>query len=90
MTLSEKNSIPTVKERSFIRKRFVLVIPKRIREKLNLKENEPVEISLENDRIIIQKVSSNIFEKLSEFGKGITYSKRERKRAEDKLLDLIE
>ena len=85
----EKNSFK-YKERTFIRKRFVLIIPKRIREKINLKENEPVEITLDNDKIIIQRISADPFKKLSQFGKDITFSKEERKKAEKLLMKQIE
>ncbi|OLS18627.1 MAG: hypothetical protein HeimC3_49050 [Candidatus Heimdallarchaeota archaeon LC_3] len=90
MVVNKENGKTTYKERSFIRKRFVLIIPKRIREKINLKENEPVEISLDNDKIIIQRISADPFKKLSQFGKNITFSKEERKKAEKMLMKQIE
>ena len=50
-----------------ITRNFQITIPKEIRESLNLKLGEKVIINLEGEKIIIQRISEDIWDKCSDF-----------------------
>ncbi|MFQ5980985.1 MAG: AbrB/MazE/SpoVT family DNA-binding domain-containing protein [Candidatus Heimdallarchaeota archaeon] len=74
-----------ISERGYIRKRFTVVIPARIRRKLQLKENEPIEITLQGDRIILTAIREDPFEKLTRYGTGVVYNRNAKLDAETAL-----
>ena len=50
-----------------ITRNFQITIPKEIRETLNLKLGEKVIIHLEGERIIIQRISEDVWDKCTDF-----------------------
>ena len=78
-----------LKEQTFIRKRFTLVIPAKIRTKLALKEDEPVEISLHGNQIIVTPIRENPIDQLTRFGEGVEYNRKSQLQAEQFLKKLV-
>lgn len=66
-----------------IGKRYTLVIPKRIREKLKLKEGQRVLIRVEGDYAIIEPCPKDPFSVLREIVKGSYNEEEEEKKAEE-------
>jgi len=50
-----------------VTRNFQITIPKHIRDKLNITLGQKVSIHLEGDKIIIQKISDEIWEDCSDF-----------------------
>lgn len=69
-----------------IGKKFTIVIPKRIREKLGLSEGQLSEIRVDKDRLIITPKHKDPFKRLEEIIGDIKYEKSTEKRAEKWLL----
>lgn len=82
------SDVSEISERGYIRKRFTVVIPARIRKKLQLKEDEPIEITLQGDRIILTAIREDPFEKLTRYGMGVVYNRKARLQAEAALQTL--
>lgn len=76
------------KTKAVIRKRFTLVIPKEIREQLQLHEEDPVMLTVDNDRIIIEPIRDSPFDRLAELGKDVEYDRKAREEASRKLQEL--
>ena len=79
-----------LKEYGFIRKRFTLVIPARIRDYLHLKENDPIEISVVHDQILIAPVKEDPFVSLERLCSGIIFDRKSRMDAEQYAMKLVE
>ncbi len=62
--------------------RFTIVIPKRLREKIQLKEGESIIFRLENGRILIEPKRGNPFKKLDEIAGDIKFDRHTRQEAE--------
>ena len=78
-----------ISERGYIRKRFTVVIPARIRKRLHLKENEPIKIALKGNKIILTAIRENPFDKLTRYGSGIKYNREARLQAGTSILNLL-
>ncbi|MHA2366203.1 MAG: AbrB/MazE/SpoVT family DNA-binding domain-containing protein [Candidatus Hodarchaeales archaeon] len=78
-----------IKERSFIRKRFTLVIPLKIRKKLELEEEEPVEITIKGNSIIITPIREDPYDKLTLYGKGVELTRKTKLEAEKMLKKMV-
>ena len=72
-----------------IGKRFVVVIPKSIRDRVQLKEGEQIKIHTDGIRIIIEPQREDPFEKLERIAGDIRFNRRTRKEAEKYLLDSV-
>jgi len=68
-----------------IGKRYTLVIPKKIRERLRLKEGQKVLIRVEGNRVIIETCPDEPFSVLREIVKGSYSEEEEEKKAEEWL-----
>lgn len=70
----------TISVESIIGKRYTLVIPKSVRERVKLKEGQRVLISIEAGKIIIQPLPINPYQILGEIiGKPYNEKREERK-----------
>lgn len=76
-------------EKSVIRKRFTLVIPKKIRERLNLNVDDVVNVKVEDESIIITPVREDPFDKLDRLAKDIIYDEKSKVDAENELKKLV-
>ena len=73
------------KEHAVIRKRFTLVLPKSIREQLGIREEDPVSISIEEGKIVIELLKDDPFARLSKLGKDVEFTRSARKQAHELL-----
>lgn len=69
-----------------IGKRYTIVIPKKIREKLGLKEGQSTEAKVEEGRLIITPKAQDPYKRLSKLIGDVTYDERAEKKAEKWLL----
>jgi len=69
-----------------IGKRYTIVIPKKIREKLRLKEGQTSEIEIDKGKLVITPKVPDPFEKMDELIGSITYEDKIEKKAEKWLL----
>ncbi len=69
-----------------IGKRYTIVIPKTIRQKLGLKEGQLSEIKLEKGKIVIIPKAMDPFHRLSELIGDIEYNEETERKAEKWLL----
>lgn len=76
-------------EKSVIRKRFTLVIPKKIRERLNLHVDDVVDLRVENESIIITPVREDPFEKLDRLAQDVIYDEKAKHDSENELRKLV-
>ncbi len=76
-------------EKSVIRKRFTLVIPKKIRERLNLNVDDVVNLRVEDESIIITPIRENPFEKLDRLAKDVIYDEKAKQNSENELKKLV-
>lgn len=76
--------------RSTIRKRFSLVIPKKIREQVNLKQNDPVDIEVIDGKIVITILNEDSFEKLDRIAGDVIFNKSTKREIDKNLSKLLE
>lgn len=69
-----------------IGKKYTIVIPKKMREKLGLKEGQISEIDIEEEKIVITPKALNPFERLGELIGSVTYEEKTERKAEKWLL----
>lgn len=65
-----------------IGKKYTIVIPKEIREKMGLREGQFSEIKIEKDKLVIIPKAFDPFEKLSELIGDVTYDQEAERKAE--------
>ncbi|MHA1167129.1 MAG: AbrB/MazE/SpoVT family DNA-binding domain-containing protein [Candidatus Hodarchaeales archaeon] len=70
-------------------KRFTIVIPKEIREKLHLKEGEMVRISIIDDKIFIKPRRGDPFDKLATIAGDLVFNRESRDKAEGYVLKAV-
>ena len=66
--------------------RFTIVIPRKIREKIRLKEGESIVFWLDGNKIVIEPKRSDPFEKLDEIAGDIQFNCNTRKKADNYAL----
>lgn len=69
-----------------IGKKYTIVIPKKIRKKLGLREGQISEIKVEEGSLIITPQAQDMFKKLEEIIGSVTYEEAAEKKAEKWLI----
>ncbi len=70
--------------------RFTIVIPKKIREKMQLREGEAILIRLTKGKILIETKRGDPFEKLDEVAGDIKFNRHSREKAEELAFEEVE
>ena len=68
-----------------IGKRYTIVIPKSLREKLGIKENQMAEIEVDAGKLVITPKTADPFKKLSELMGDIKYDEKLERKVEKSL-----
>lgn len=72
-----------------IGKRFVVVIPKEIREQVNMQEGEPISIKIDGMKLILELERVDPFQQMSEIAGDIIFDRQTRKKTEEFALNLV-
>ena len=72
-----------------IGKRFTVVIPKEIRERMNLREGEEIKFVLQGGKIFIELRRGDPFERLSEIAGDFEFTRDVKKEAEKAAIKIV-